>query len=218
MAELHDQDVPLGEAAGRLASVKPTGLMPPVNVVLLNIFCSPMQPAIRREGNREFRIGTCFGRPRPQGPLADIDHHRLVGADQPAGPGPASRVDRDRSSCDGRIAARSATTSAATVALGGSISDTVWRTESESWAVGRPTFAMRRANLTGPPQPDIPTESGKRRGSGVRHAGKPASTGAEHPPLSSMPSMRSGRDGLARMPDRSESNVVKNATEGRRRY
>ena len=118
----------------------------------------------------------------------------------------------------GRIAARSATTSAATVALGGSISDTVWRTESESWAVGRPTFAMRRANLTGPPQPDIPTESGKRRGSGVRHAGKPASTGAEHPPLSSMPSMRSRRDGLARMPDRSESNVVKNATEGRRRY
>ena len=29
MAELHDHDAPLDEAAGRLASVKPTGLMPP---------------------------------------------------------------------------------------------------------------------------------------------------------------------------------------------
>ena len=34
---------------------------------------------------------------------------------------------------------------------------------------------MHRANSTGPPQPDIPTEGGQRRGAyGVRHAGMPA--------------------------------------------
>ena len=47
------------------------------------------------------------------------------------------------------------------------------------------------------------------RGYEIRHAGKPASTGAEPPPLSSMPSMRSATTSLDRMPDRSEPGTVK---------
>ena len=69
---------------------------PRENVLLLNIFG---RHAVRNWSRRktEFRFGTCPGRPPRQGSLADIDQHRLIEADQPAGPGPTPCADRDRS-------------------------------------------------------------------------------------------------------------------------
>jgi hypothetical protein len=78
---------------------------------------------IRREGNREFRSGTCPGRHTLKGRFADIDQHRLVGDGSAGGRGPASYADGDRSSRDGRIAVGFVTTSAATFAFSGWISE-----------------------------------------------------------------------------------------------